>query len=81
MSNVNTGQENVVLWFLGMFGGAVKYISAISLFGVPGIFARMAEAGMTAIVCGLLGLFSKDVYRWAKPKIVKFFKWAKENVL
>jgi hypothetical protein len=61
--------DATIAFISGMFGGFLKYMSG-TLMNV-GFIWRLAEAGATAFVCGLLGVAGKHFYDWLKKKYFK----------
>lgn len=53
----------------GMTGGFIKYMSSgINTMLDIGFTGRLFEAGLTAFVCGLLGVAGKHSFDWIKKK-------------
>jgi hypothetical protein len=61
----NNNHDNWIGFMIGMISGIVKF-----LFIDPALFSRFLEAGITAVVCGVLGMLGKDVYVWVKNKML-----------
>lgn len=62
--------DTVFAFFFGMLGGFIKYMSGVSgmvLLDV-GFIGRLLEAGVTALVCGFLGVAGKHSFDWLKKK-------------
>lgn len=56
--------DNLIGFFAGMFGGFIKYMSLLD----TGFGSRLLEAGMTAMVCGFLGVAGKHSFDWLRKK-------------
>lgn len=60
--------DRIVAFFAGMFGGIVKLITGSVLLDVS-FMGKLAEAGVTALVCGFLGVAGKHLFSFAWKKI------------
>ena len=61
--------DTLIGFFSGMIGGFVKYASGVML--QIGFMGRLFEAGLTALVCGFLGVAGKHLFDWLKKKYIK----------
>jgi hypothetical protein len=62
----HTNYDKVIGFFSGLFGGFIKFVS-VSLLDVT--FAiKLIEAGITAFVCGMLGVAGKYAVVWIKKQ-------------
>ena len=65
--------RNSTLGFIcGAIGGVSKYIMQINDFAGFGI--AMTKAGLTALICGFLGVAGKWLFEWMKKRIKGFLK-------
>jgi len=53
-------------FIVGMTGGMLKYISG-ALLDIS-FAGRLVEAGLTAMVCGFLGVAGKHTFYWLRKK-------------
>lgn len=58
--------DSKIAFLSGMTGGFIKYMSGV-LIDV-GFGGRLIEAGVTAMVCGFLGVAGKHSFDWLKKK-------------
>ena len=61
--------DTVIGFFFGMIGGFIKYMSAAFLLLDTGFLGRLFEAGVTAMVCGFLGVAGKHLYDVIRKKL------------
>lgn len=54
-------------FFSGLAGGFIKFINAPLLEAT--FIGKLAEAGVTALVCGFLGIAGKNLYMWIAKKL------------
>jgi hypothetical protein len=66
MEDISNGR--LIAFFCGIGGGMTKYIVQIN--ETP-FAAKLFEAGVTAIVCGFLGMAGKWLFDFIKNKISK----------
>jgi hypothetical protein len=61
--------DYIIAFFFGMFGGIIKYANLLYLD--VSFWGRLLEAGLTALVCGFLGVAGKHLYDWIRKKYFK----------
>lgn len=61
--------DTIIAFFTGMIGGFIKYTSGVIL--QIGFIGRLFEAGITALVCGFLGIAGKHIFDYLKRKYFK----------
>lgn len=58
-------QDNLIGVVMGMVGGAAKFYLTIP----SDFFIRFAEAGLTALFCGAMGVAGKELWYGVRRKI------------
>lgn len=71
--NIYEFNDKILGGICGIIGGMVKYYSD-PMFLNAGFFPKLFEAGLTAFVCGVLGVAGKKVFTIAYTWVKKHFK-------
>ncbi|HUR65474.1 MAG TPA: hypothetical protein VMZ03_03920 [Chitinophagaceae bacterium] len=66
---IHNENNNKIGFISGLIGGVFKFLMNIDL--PVGFFSKLLEAGITACVCGFLGVAGKEVFNLIKKYVLK----------